>query len=144
MDIVATVNDAVLLLAPALPYLVAKTGDVATKGAIKKVGKEAWGVAQGLWEKLRPAVEASPAASEAVDDLAAEPDNQDCRGGLRARLRKLLEADPALAEEVARLIEEGRSAGVNVTSSGDRSVTVGGTISNNIIVTGDGNKVKGS
>ena len=143
MDIVTTANDAVLLLTPVLPYLVAKTGDVAAKEAIKKVGKKTWGFARGLWDKLRPAVEANPAARVAVEDLVAEPDNEDCRGALRVRLKKLLEADEALADEVGRLIEEGRRAGVIVVASGKGSVAAGGDVSGTI-VTGDGNVVKGS
>ena len=133
----------VQFLAPVLPYLVAKAGDVAAAEAIKKVGKQTWGVARRLWEKLRPAVEASSSASEAVKDLADHPDVEDYRAVLRVQLKKLLEADRGLADEVARLIEEGRKAGPIVTASGDRSVAAGGDISGTV-VTGDRNIVKRS
>lgn len=126
MDVATVVG----VLAPVLPYLVEKAGHVAAGEAIKKVGKEAW----GLWEKLRGAVQANPAASQAVDDLAAQPDDEDLRAVLRVQLKKLLQADPSLADEVARLI---------VTASGDRSVAAGGDVRGTII-TGDGNIVKGS
>ena len=119
MDVVSVVD----VLAPALPYLMEKTGDVAVGETIKK-----------LWEKLRGAIQASPAASEAVDELAARPDDEDLRAVLRVQLKKLLEADPSLADEVARL---------NVTASGDRSVAAGGDISGTI-VTGDDNRVNES
>ena len=135
--------DVVGILVPVLPYLLAKTGDVAAGEAVKKVGKGTWGFARGLWEKLRPAVEASAGASEAVKDFVARPDDEDCRAVLRVQLKKLLEADEALAEEVGRLIDEGRRAGVIVVASGDRSVAAGGDVGGTI-VTGDGNVVKGS
>ncbi len=126
MDVVTVVG----VLAPVLPYLLEKAGDVATAEAIKKVGKDAW----GLWRKLWPAIQASPAASEAVEDLAARPDDEDLRAVLRVQLKKLLQTDQSLADEVARLI---------VTASGDRSVSAGRDI-RGTITTGDGNIVKGS
>ena len=134
MDVASVVAESVGILAPVLPYLVSKTGDVAAGEGIKKVGKEAWGVAHRLWERLRGAVEANPAAREAVEDLVARPDDEDYRAALRVQLKNLLEADQLLGDEVARLI---------VTASGDRSVAAGGSIGGTI-VTGDGNIVKGS
>ena len=86
------VGPIVAALEPLLPYLVTKTTDLAVGEAIKKAGKETWEFARGLWEKLRPAVEASPVASEAVNDLAARPDDEDYRTVLRVQLKKLLEA----------------------------------------------------
>ena len=142
MDISAIVADAAQVLAPVLPYLLAKTADVAAGEAIKKVGKDTWGLAQRLWDKLRPAVEAKPSAGEAARDLAAKPDDQDRQAALRVQLEKLLEADQALAHEIARLVDEGRRAGLTVVASGDRSVAAGGDVSGTII-TGDGNVAKG-
>ena len=133
MDVATIVGETVGVLAPVLPYLVGKAGDVAAGEGIEKVGKEAWGVAQRLWERLRGAVQANPAAREAVEDLVGRPDDEDYRAVLRVQLKKLLEADQSLADEVARLI---------VTASGDRSVAAGESISGTI-VTGNGNIVKG-
>ena len=59
MDVATIANDAMLLLTPVLPYLVEKTRDVAAGEATKKVGKKTWDAARGLWDELRPAVEAN-------------------------------------------------------------------------------------
>ena len=59
-------------LAPFLPYLL-KAGEEAAGEAGKKFGAEAWERAKALWAKLRPQVEAKPAAQEAAQDVAANP-----------------------------------------------------------------------
>lgn len=91
-------------LAPFLPYLL-KIGEQAAEETGKKLGAEAWEKAKALWGKLRPKVQASPAAQEAVQDAAANPDNPDAQAALRLQLKKLLQADPSLAEEVAHLMQ---------------------------------------
>ncbi len=129
-------------LGPLLPYLMAKTGDVAASEAIKAVGKSTWQHARPLWAKLWPKVQANDAAREAAESLAADPHDEDARGQLRVQLKKLLAEDPELAGELARLIDHAREAGVVVTASGPRSVAIGGD-AGGTIVTGDGNVVKG-
>ncbi len=91
-------------LAPFLPYLL-KAGEKAAEEAGRKLGAAAWEQAQALWARLRPKVEARPAAQEAVADVAAHPQDEDALAALRLQLRKLLEEDPALREEVARLMQ---------------------------------------
>ncbi len=127
-------------LAPFLPYLL-KAGEKAAEEAGKKLGEAAWERARALWEKLRPKVEARPAAQEAVQDLAAAPDDPDAQATLRQQLKKLLAEDPALAEEIARLWGEAQAAGVTVTAAGERSVAIGGDVSGSVIITGDRNRV---
>jgi hypothetical protein len=100
-------------------------------------------VAQELWERLRPGVEAKPAAKEAVQDLAASPDDQDAQAALRVQVRKLLTDEPALAEELTRLLGEHQQAGgiANVAASGDGSVAIGRDVQGGTIITGDRNRV---
>jgi len=94
----------VQLLAPFLPYLL-KAGEKAAEEVVRKLGAAAWELAQALWARLRPKVEARPALKEAVADVAAHPQGEDALAALRLQLRKLLEEDPALREEVARLMQ---------------------------------------
>lgn len=127
-------------LAPFLPYLL-KAGEKAAEEAGKKLGEAAWERARALWSKLRPKVEARPAAQEAVQDLAAAPDDPDAQAALRQQLKKLLAEDPALAEEIARLWGEAQAAGGTVITADHRSVAVGGDVSGSTIITGDRNRV---
>ena len=87
-------------LKPFLPYLL-KAGEKAAEEAAKKLGADAWVWAKTLWEKLRPKVEAKPSIREAVEDVAAAPDDADAQAVLRRQLRKLLGDDEALAGEIA-------------------------------------------
>jgi hypothetical protein len=122
-------------LAPFLPYVVQAGHKVAGKAA-DAIGEEAANYAQRLWERLRPGVEAKPAAQEAVEEVAKSPEDEDALGALRIQLRKLLEEDQELAAELTSIWQEARAANV-VTASGERSVAVGGNVSGSTIITGD-------
>ena len=61
MDVTTLAKDLVVFLTPFLPYLL-KAGEKAAEEAGKKFGGDAWDRAKGLWAKLRPKVEAKPAA----------------------------------------------------------------------------------
>jgi len=130
----------VQFLAPYLSYLV-KGLKLAGQEAAKKLGEKAseqgFDHAKALWEKLRPKVEAKPAALEAVQDAAEHPDDEDALAALRLQLKKLLAEDEPLAQELARLLEQTRPAGQTVIASGERSVAIGGNASGNVIITGD-------
>lgn len=141
MDVTMLVKDLAAFLAPFLPYLL-KAGEKAAEEAGKKLGEAAWERAKALWGKLRPKVEAKPAALEAAQDLAAQPNDEDAQAALRRQLKKLLAEDDALAAEVARLWGETRAARVTVTARGDRSVAIGGSVSGSTIITGDRNQVQ--
>lgn len=124
-------------LAPFLPTLV-RAGEKAVEKAADAVSDEAFAYAKKLWEKLKPGVEAKPAAKEAAEEVAARPDDEDAVAALRLQLRKLLESDSGLADELSRIWQEAQAANVvQVTASGERSVAVGGDVSNSSIVTGD-------
>ncbi|MGW3248836.1 hypothetical protein [Streptomyces sp. NPDC001070] len=118
-------------LAPFLGPLLDRAGT-----AVGDFGEAAWGQANRLWQRLAGDVAQRPAAQEAANDLAEQPDSAGARAALVWQLEKLLAADPGLREDLARIWDEGHAAGVTVTSivaSGERSVAVGrdvtGTIS---------------
>ena len=134
----------VQFLAPFLPYLlkgVKLAGQEAAKKLGEKAGEQSLDHAKALWEKLRPKVEARPAALEAATDVAANPKDEEALAALRLQLKKLLAEDESLAKELARLLTQARPAGQTVTASGSRSVAIGGNVSGSVIVTGDNNKV---
>jgi hypothetical protein len=145
MDLTTLAKDVAVFLTPFLPYLL-KAGKEAGKEAAKKIGEQfsedTWERAKALWGKLRPPVEAKPAAQEAVKDAAVAPQDEDAQAALRLQLRKILAEDEALAAEVARLWEEAKAAGVTVIASGERSVAIGGDVSGSTIVVGDQNTVQ--
>jgi hypothetical protein len=90
-------------LIPVLPYLF-KAGDKVTERTGKQVAGEAWEWSKELWAKLRPKVEAKPAALEAAQGVAKTPDDPDAQAALRVQFRKLLTEDEALAGQVSQLI----------------------------------------
>jgi hypothetical protein len=131
-------------LAPFLPYLLKGlklAGKEAAKALGEKAGEQGFEQAKTLWDKLRPKVEARPAALEAAQDAAAHPEDEDALAALRLQLKKLLAEDEALAQELARLLPQSGPAGQTVIASGDRSVAIGGNVSGSVIVTGDRNKI---
>lgn len=129
MDISALVS----ILAPCLGVLL--SGATAAAEEIgKSVAPDLLAHAKRLWAKLRPHVEAKPAALEAAEDVAQQPDDERRRVALELQLEKLLRDDPALADAVAPIVKEAVAAGV--VAAGERAVAVGGNVSG-VIVTGD-------
>jgi hypothetical protein len=122
-------------LAPLLPYLV-KGGEKAAEEVGGKVAEAGMDLAKRIWGKLRPAVESKPAAQEAVQDVAREPDQEDPRAALRLQLKKLLEQDPTLAQELASLLQGSPEGAVHIQAIGDRSVA-GQSFVGSRIMTGD-------
>ena len=141
MDVTMLAKDLAVFLTPLLPYLL-KAGEKAAEEAGKKLGGDAWDRAKGLWAKLRPKVEAKPAAQEAVQDAAAAPNDNDIHAALRLQLRKLLAEDAVLAREIERLWQEAQQAGATVIAAGERSVAIGRDVISSTIITGDQNVVK--
>ncbi len=125
-------------LAPFLPYLL-RAGKTFGDEAAQALGEGAWTHAKRLWERLRPGVEAKPAAREAADDVAERPEDERARGALELQLEKLLGEDAGLAAEIERLWAEAKTAQVVV--AGERGVAAGGGISGTVI-TGDQNVVR--
>ena len=76
----------VQFLAPFLPYLLkgAKlAGQEAARKPGEKAGEKGFEQAKTLWDKLRPKVEASPAALETTTDVATNPQGKEALGALR-------------------------------------------------------------
>jgi hypothetical protein len=140
MDIIALTQAVTTALIPVLPYLL-KAGEKAAEETGKKVAGETWDWAKELWSKLRPKVEARPAALEAAQDVAESPDDADAQAALRLQLKKLVAEDETLARVLDRLLHESRTGDSYVNASGERSVAIGGDIVGSAIVTGDGNVV---
>jgi hypothetical protein len=122
-------------LAPFLPYVVQAGQKVAGRAA-DVFGEEAANYAEKLWERLKPGVEAKPAAEEAFEKVAKSPDDKDALDALRSQLEKLLEEDEALKADLTTIWDQARAANV-VTASGARSVAIGGNVTGSTIITGD-------
>ena len=141
MDIGALASSLTTALVPLLPFLL-KAGEKAAEETGKAVAGQSLEWGKSVWSKLKPEVEAKPAALEAAQDVAQSPEDEDLQAALRVQLKKLLTEDQSLAEEVSRWLDQGKAAGITVTASGERSVAIGGDVKGSTIVTGDQNKVK--
>lgn len=130
------------LLAKALPYLAKPAEHLATRAA-DAIGQASWGFAQRIWAKVGGRLSERPAAQEAVEEVAAAPDDEGARFVLERQLAKLFEADPDLAAEVEGIIAEAAAAGVvRVDVQGDRNVTLASSpVTNSSIISGDGNTI---
>ncbi|WP_326999708.1 hypothetical protein OHA72_31780 [Dactylosporangium sp. NBC_01737] len=74
-----------------------------------------------------------PALTSAVEDLAADPADEDATAALRLQIRKALTDDPALAAEIAGMLA---AQTIHIEASGERSVAT--HTNDGIISTGDG------
>jgi hypothetical protein len=123
----------VKMLAPALPVLMELGQKAIEKGTEKLGEKGAEGLVGQIWQRLKPKVEAKPAAIEAAADVAKTPEDEDAIASFRQQLKKILE-DPenaGLKAEIAKLLDEseevrGEKYGVvvrdsNVCAIGDKN-----------------------
>jgi len=86
MGIPVLAQNLTAFLAPFLPYLVqagVEAGQEAAKRLSSHLADDAWKQAQTLWGKLCPTVEARPAAQEAVEDVAADPQDEEAKVALK-------------------------------------------------------------
>ncbi|HKV08773.1 MAG TPA: SUMF1/EgtB/PvdO family nonheme iron enzyme [Thermoanaerobaculia bacterium] len=120
-------------LGPSLPYLV-ETGK---KAGEKVAGEAALAGAKEVWKKLRGKVEEKPEATEAVRDLAEDPEDADLQAAVRVQLKKILAADLGLAGELAAFFQT-----VKIEGSGNAVAQVRGD--RNVVVQGSGNTVGGA
>ncbi len=109
MDCKALAEALTQILAPALPRLITNSLE-GSSGTTVDMDR-----AKTIWSRLYASVEGSPATTEAVRDLAKDPEDLDAQAFLRIQLRKLLERDKVLTAEMARLVESNGVAG-NVMS----------------------------
>jgi hypothetical protein len=122
MDIALIVK----FLAPCLPFLL-NVGNKAVEGASQKVGEDVWSKGKAIWAKLHPKVEAKEGAKEAAADVAQKPEDEDLQASLRVQLKKILDADTGLAEEIAKILQETKSADSSVSldaQSYDESIQI--------------------
>lgn len=141
MDIGSLAISLTNALIPLLHYLF-QSGEKTAEETGKEVTDQSLEWEKSLWSRLKPKVEAKPAALEAAKDAGETPDDEDAQAALRLQLKKLLAEDQSLAEDVSRWLEQGKAAGMNISATGERSVAIGGDVKGSTIVTGDRNKVK--
>jgi hypothetical protein len=144
MDLKLLVDALQIFLAPALPYLLT-AADKATGEVGKQVGGAALEKAKTVWGKLRPAVEARPAALEAAQDAAKAAPDADEQAAWRIQLRKILENDPELAQELQNLVKpqqhyqaqvQGGGAiaqGTGAVAAGAGGIAMGGSVQGSVI-----------
>jgi hypothetical protein len=139
VDVALLASQVAVTLGPALPFLLGKAEGGAIGEAGKKLGTQAWELAQALWSRLHPHIAGNPAAQQMVAQVAEDPTAAGAEAALGFQLQALLKADLALAEELDRLLKSAGPAGTEttVTASGERSVAVGGGITGSRIQTGD-------
>jgi len=88
-----------------------KAGQRAGQEVTEALGTAAGQHAKTIWAKLFPKVKERPAETDAVDDVAQNPDDELARSALQHQLRKLLRDDPALRDEIARMMSEAKRSG---------------------------------
>ena len=132
--------DVVAVGALLVPYLSKSAERVATQ-ASAAIGDAAWGFGRRIWSKLGDRLAERPAAREAIDDVAAAPDDKGARAALERQLSKVLAAEPQLAAEIEDVIKEAAAAGV-IEVRGERNVVLkDASVTNSAIVSGDSNTI---
>ncbi len=76
MDMTVLVPKIAGLLAKAMPALM-KGVDLLPESVVDKIGKERIEQARAIWELLKGPIEGRPAAKEATEDLAENPEDAD-------------------------------------------------------------------
>jgi hypothetical protein len=120
------------VLAPALPYLLRPVEKLANR-TLDAAAEEVWAHAQKLWAKLRPKVEATPAAEHAAEGLAAAPTDPRRVAAFEVELEDLLGSDSELAAEVEAIMA---TVPASAIAAGERSIAAAGNV-RGIFVTGD-------
>jgi len=98
----------VKILAPALPGLMGLGQKAIEKGAEELGKKGAEGLVGQIWQRLKPKVEAKPAALDVAKDVATDPKKPGAIASLEYQLKKILD-DPenaGLKAEIAKLLDE--------------------------------------
>ncbi len=72
----------------------------------KKIGGEAWEKAKALWGKLRPRIEAKPAAQQAVQEAAADPQDAAKQEALVQALAQVLQEETFLQDKVTTIVSD--------------------------------------
>jgi hypothetical protein len=106
------------------PYLV-KAGEKTAE----RIGEQLPEVAGKMWKAITGKFKGHPAAEEAVQDLVAQPEDEDNLAAFRKELRKALGDDPTFAAELKGLLNHAQSQGGDtISNTGSGAVaTKGGT-----------------
>ncbi len=140
MDIAQLARDVATFLIPLLPFL-SKAGETMAEEAGKNLVGAAWDKAKSMWARLKPKVDANPAALAVVKRAENKPDDGRVKGALELELEEMLSGDGEFAKQIAELLEEAKAAGgIKQNVTGNRNVTIGGSVSGSTIITGDKNK----
>jgi ferritin len=111
MDPATLATSVTALLAPHI----AKMGKAMMEKAIDKL-PESIG---GIWEAISDRFKDSPAATEAVNDLAKNAEDEDNREAFALQLKKVLKEDAEFASLLAELLEKAKSdASISNVGSG--------------------------
>jgi hypothetical protein len=150
MDAITIAANLTAFLAPVLPYLI-KAGEKAAEAVGERFGAGVWEKATEIWGRLRPKLDESAAAKEAVEEVAKNPDDEDARAALRLQLKKILAADSAVADELARLLKSAEAGvgmhaqvvgsgaiaqGAGSVAAGEGGSATGGSVSGGIHISG--------
>jgi len=111
MDPATIAAGVVSVLAPFLKGFMSGVRNTSEKAG-EAAGNKLQEFAAGIWRKLHPKLEQTPAALQAAQQVADQPDDQDWQAALRAQLKMLLEEDHTLAKDLGSALEEGQQAGV--------------------------------
>jgi hypothetical protein len=110
----ATVAEAVVvIIRPFLRAFVTGSAPIA-EGAGGQTLDTAKSLARDVWDRLQPRVQETAAASEAAEDAAEHPHEEDAASALRWQIRMILEEDLELARGLAGVLEQARKAGIIV------------------------------
>lgn len=136
MDVLATLVMPYLIRY--LPQLIEAgkfVGGKALEKIVENSTDDAWKFAKPWFGKLMGRIEESPASLPLAEKVALTPDNQKYQTALEVQLEGILSANPALAEEIARLLDQARAAGKQI--SADRGgVAFGDNAQGNTAITG--------
>lgn len=99
MDVQSIVEPVVVVLAPALPFLLG-IGGLAGQQAVKVMTEDAWKQAKGVWGRLHPTLEKRPELEAAIIQVASQR-TTDPKDQLTNLLTELLKEEPDLVAELA-------------------------------------------
>jgi hypothetical protein len=108
MNIGVLAQNVTALVVPLMPYLT-EAEEEAGEAFVQEIGMDGWDKAKTVWETLWPRVEGKEAAKKAVQQVLADPSNEDAVAVLRRQIRNLLAEDVFFAGEITVLVEEFRT-----------------------------------
>jgi len=88
-----------------IPYL-KLLGDEMAKEIGKTAGATTWSKAKQVFDILKTKFSSKPSASEALEDLAKQPEDRDSAAAVRAQLKKIMSSDDEFSKELAGMVRE--------------------------------------